>query len=124
VEKFITELIKVSPQTETIYLAVINAIQLSKKGIEIEVFKERANSLILRTLTESKLPTQKLLPTYSFFANLPLQSISDHLIVFLHGDRKLRGTISKSFRNKNIISEATLLKIFIFQLGGFYGEFK
>jgi len=101
VEKFITELIKVSSQAETIYLAVFNAIRLSKKGIEIEPFKERAHGLILRTLTESKLPTQKLLPTYSFFTNLPLQSISDHLIVFLHGDRKLREAISKNIRKKN-----------------------
>jgi len=101
VEEFITELIKVSSQAETFYLAVFNAIQLSKKGIDIEPFKERANGLILRTLTESKLPTQKLLPTYSFFTNLPVQSISDHLIVFLHGDKKLREAISKNFRKKN-----------------------
>jgi hypothetical protein len=101
VEKFVTDLIKVSSQAETTYLAVINAIQLSKKGIEIEPFKERANSLILRTLIESKLPTQKLLQTYSFFSNLPIQSIFDHLIVFLHGNRKLREAISSNFRKKN-----------------------
>lgn len=105
VEEFIDELLSNS-QAETFCNAVFNAIQLNIKGIDTESFHDNAYILSLRALLRNGVSSQKLLSIYSFLSRLESQNINDHLVIFLHSDKKLRKSVIKNFEGKKWVEKA------------------
>lgn len=98
--KFLTELIEADPQGEFLSLAVLSAVQLNNKGIQVEALRGRENDLLFQILLGKKLPYKKLLSIYSYLTSMSVLDLTDHLVLFLAADDKLAKAVSKQFRGK------------------------
>jgi len=98
VQDFVSKIVEKNSDVDMFYQGVFNAILLKNIGVGIEPFDKKTFELVLKTLLSGKLPSLKAASTYSFFKKLPDQNLFDHLIIFLHSDKKLREAIANNLR--------------------------
>ena len=99
-EEFVDSVLRDGLKGDTLHLAVLAAIQLKAKGRKSELFNEDAYDLTLSTLLESGLPSQKLIPVYSFFCKMPPRNLYDHLVTFLVREGKIKESLCKFLKSK------------------------
>lgn len=98
VQDFVSKIVEKDSDVVIFYQGVFNAILLNNIGVDIEPFGKKAFELVLKTLLSAKLPSLKAVSTYSFFKKLPDQNLFNHLIIFLHSDKKLREAIANNLK--------------------------
>ena len=98
VQAFITKIVEKDSDADIFYQGIFNAILLKNIGVDVEPLDKKAYELVLKTLLSGKLPSVKAISIYSFFKKLPDQNLFDHLIIFLHSDKKLREAIANNLK--------------------------
>lgn len=96
VGQYVSDIIKDKSLNTNIKIqGILIAIQLIKKGVNVELFESDQYPLLLNSFVTTDLSKKQFQTIYSFFKQKHPANVFDFLIIYLYADDKLRQSIAK-----------------------------